>query len=470
MTDVRRGPFGRQLLSALLWQRLKSFRMLASLGLCFGFLMPLPGQAKLFDKPLDRLIAALEKAERDIGTTSSTWQNLLPKLGEQFSQSEKQTIADSLSRVQGIVNQGTQLLAEQGKCTVDFVAKDVKLQVDNLIHSLKKDGKEQPPSPIVCAITPPSIDMANVTPIMHVSGAWFTAANEPSLYIENSAHVKQLVPASYLSLSTAYAMDVRLDLLEQAHLIGKDTRRLQVTFNGQPGLGLVEVVALNTCFDGIRNQDESDVDCGGTCGRCAAKQRCTADSDCASSTCLAHVCGIHKLGSAGANLDFGGGTLGKKPWDISCPLGSVATGFWANTGEAFNQLALICQNVLPNGALDPTQFRTVSRGGTAAAPSLLSAHCEPGAALIGFQGHTGALINEMIGKCASPYDVARWNAEGTSAPKESSTVSVKAHPEGNDVNNACPQGAVVSGLHLDTGFFIDHVSFRCTMISRVVAQ
>ena len=51
-----------------------------------------------------------------------------------------------------------------------------------------------------------------------------------------------------------------------------------------------------TCFDGIRNQGEVDVDCGGPCGPCANGMRCnqhpatTVNSECVSGICLNRVC------------------------------------------------------------------------------------------------------------------------------------------------------------------------------------
>ena len=39
------------------------------------------------------------------------------------------------------------------------------------------------------------------------------------------------------------------------------------------------------CGDGVKNGNETDVDCGGTCGRCAAATACTSDASCGSGTC-----------------------------------------------------------------------------------------------------------------------------------------------------------------------------------------
>jgi hypothetical protein len=46
-----------------------------------------------------------------------------------------------------------------------------------------------------------------------------------------------------------------------------------------------------SCSDGLQNQDETDVDCGGkTCGSCATKQHCNVDADCDHSACLQGTC------------------------------------------------------------------------------------------------------------------------------------------------------------------------------------
>lgn len=73
--------------------------------------------------------------------------------------------------------------------------------------------------------------------------------------------------------------------------------------------------AVPSCTDGIQNQDESDVDCGGTCGStCATGEMCFNGSDCAAGTCESQVCvmpatcddGI--LNGTEVDVDCGGGT------------------------------------------------------------------------------------------------------------------------------------------------------------------
>ncbi|MCZ7687101.1 MAG: hypothetical protein M5U28_53490 [Sandaracinaceae bacterium] len=56
-----------------------------------------------------------------------------------------------------------------------------------------------------------------------------------------------------------------------------------------------------TCGDGAANQDESDVDCGGSlCGACADALACRTGSDCASATCRAGACRPANLRGRGA--------------------------------------------------------------------------------------------------------------------------------------------------------------------------
>jgi hypothetical protein len=45
-----------------------------------------------------------------------------------------------------------------------------------------------------------------------------------------------------------------------------------------------------TCADGIKNGSESDVDCGGSCPRCAKGKTCATRSDCAGGLCAFERC------------------------------------------------------------------------------------------------------------------------------------------------------------------------------------
>ena len=57
-------------------------------------------------------------------------------------------------------------------------------------------------------------------------------------------------------------------------------------------------VAAPTCADGIKNSDETDIDCGGHCGKCAPTQGCLVGADCSFGVCkLDHTCGECNLAS-----------------------------------------------------------------------------------------------------------------------------------------------------------------------------
>ena len=50
--------------------------------------------------------------------------------------------------------------------------------------------------------------------------------------------------------------------------------------------------ALSHCIDQVKNYDETDTDCGGSCTRCAVRKRCQQNSDCQTSYCLSGRCAV----------------------------------------------------------------------------------------------------------------------------------------------------------------------------------
>ena len=61
-----------------------------------------------------------------------------------------------------------------------------------------------------------------------------------------------------------------------------------------------------TCSDGVKNGSESDVDCGGTCPRCAVGKTCTSRNDCASSRCESGTCQTCVSGNTDCGTDTDG--------------------------------------------------------------------------------------------------------------------------------------------------------------------
>ncbi len=72
------------------------------------------------------------------------------------------------------------------------------------------------------------------------------------------------------------------------------------------------------CSDGVQNGDETDVDCGGSCGGCDGGQRCGDVDDCASGVCAGGFCGFPSCEDGIRNGDETGVDCGAGIDD--CPL------------------------------------------------------------------------------------------------------------------------------------------------------
>ena len=79
------------------------------------------------------------------------------------------------------------------------------------------------------------------------------------------------------------------------------------------------------CLDGVKNGNETDVDCGGTCGNnCKVGQTCKGAADCASGTCgtdhtcVATQCQDGTKDGAETDKDCGGGTCGACALGLGC--------------------------------------------------------------------------------------------------------------------------------------------------------
>ena len=84
------------------------------------------------------------------------------------------------------------------------------------------------------------------------------------------------------------------------------------SLSGNTNFNHLELIATGpSCSDGLQNQDETDVDCGGsTCGGCSVGNSCLVDSDCISQTCANNTCqpvaaAINFMGEYYAGTSFG---------------------------------------------------------------------------------------------------------------------------------------------------------------------
>lgn len=87
-----------------------------------------------------------------------------------------------------------------------------------------------------------------------------------------------------------------------------------------------------TCSDKVKNQDETDVDCGGSkCGKCEVPQACKAAADCKSGICTggkceaAPTCTDTVLNGTETDVDCGGSTCNKCADSKACKVASDCT-------------------------------------------------------------------------------------------------------------------------------------------------
>jgi hypothetical protein len=99
------------------------------------------------------------------------------------------------------------------------------------------------------------------------------------------------------------------------------------------GEGCARSCAAATCSDGVRNQDETDVDCGGAaCGGCGNGLHCGATSDCASGsacdsgTCVPATCVDGMQDGSETDVDCGGTCNACHEWQACAQASDCASG------------------------------------------------------------------------------------------------------------------------------------------------
>jgi hypothetical protein len=108
-------------------------------------------------------------------------------------------------------------------------------------------------------------------------------------------------------------------------LDGEDVLSIGFAFHLRPCAdGSCQEAIAPSCFDRVRNGDETDVDCGGSCGACAAGLVCAQASDCdsractTSGTCAAPTCSDGIGDGFESDVDCGGPcggcALGQRCW------------------------------------------------------------------------------------------------------------------------------------------------------------
>jgi hypothetical protein len=92
---------------------------------------------------------------------------------------------------------------------------------------------------------------------------------------------------------------------------------------------VAQLCVASDCIDGIKNGDETAVDCGGSCMPCPNASACVIDADCASGACdaeklrcVTNRCADHRKDGAETDVDCGGGTCAPCAQSLHCVVNS----------------------------------------------------------------------------------------------------------------------------------------------------
>ena len=106
---------------------------------------------------------------------------------------------------------------------------------------------------------------------------------------------QQLSVAAPNSLMGLALETTRMGVEGTLYFVDSRARALRRVVVGADGSCAAEQPA-NGCADGVRNGEETDVDCGGrVCARCALGASCGEPQDCESSNCTASSCGAAEV-------------------------------------------------------------------------------------------------------------------------------------------------------------------------------
>ncbi|MGE0787266.1 MAG: hypothetical protein AB7S26_16460 [Sandaracinaceae bacterium] len=131
-----------------------------------------------------------------------------------------------------------------------------------------------------------------------------------------------------------------------------------------------------SCSDGVRNQDESDVDCGGTCGAtCTPGDMCGGNGDCTTNMCMDGVCLALATCSDGTmngtetDVDCGGSMCDGCAIGEMCAMGSDCASDYCMAGAC-------AMAVCGNGAIEsPAEDCDDGTGGTPTETATCDADC-----------------------------------------------------------------------------------------------
>jgi hypothetical protein len=102
------------------------------------------------------------------------------------------------------------------------------------------------------------------------------------------------------------------------------------SFDAGASDGSTDAAPADHCFDQQQDEDETGVDCGGSCSPCAPGPGCVQNTDCDSSvyensTCSQPTCSVGVLNGDGTEKDCGGSRCPKCDPGQGCKVGDRAS-------------------------------------------------------------------------------------------------------------------------------------------------
>jgi hypothetical protein len=157
--------------------------------------------------------------------------------------------------------------------------------------------------------------------------------------------------------------------------------------------GVCTIIVAPSCEDGLQNGDETDVDCGGTCGPCEEGESCNVDADCAVGTCDSGICTVGTSSEFEASIlidtDWGSGycariemtngaSFATKGWSVLVDLnGSTTSSAWSGNysplPDGFQVNHLSWNAVIQPGQTSAQVGFCANRSGGAAVAEIVSA-------------------------------------------------------------------------------------------------
>jgi len=166
--------------------------------------------------------------------------------------------------------------------------------------------------------------------------------------LDDCTGAKQSCPSGYRKVGQIHSGPGVCDGFPEIGVGGKSAD------SGWLGVCAKEVPVAPSCSDGIQNQQETDVDCGGpNCAACGNGKACSLNSDCTSNICTSNICTAAPSCSDGiqnqqeTDVDCGGPNCQGCGFGKTCNTVSDCNNPWG-TGGVVNCFNNFCEGCIEN--------------------------------------------------------------------------------------------------------------------------